>query len=127
MFGEAGHNVHNAVWEFCSRISLCLQVHVIMSWKGLYSGTSDTPPLKINDTFPGSQSKTLIVPIPPIKDTPKEANKGQCEPKVYTLYRKSPLKEDNLFTKDETAGPNKGDVLINCIITSKEGRPLRYK
>ena len=24
---------------------------------------------------------------------------------VYTLYRKSPLKEDNLSTKDKTAGP----------------------
>ena len=26
-------------------------------------------------------------------------------PKVHTLYRKSPLKEDNLSTKDKTAGP----------------------
>ena len=45
---------------------------------------------------------------PPIKDTPKEdklPNKGQAL--VYTLYRKSPLKEDNLelSTKDNTAGP----------------------
>ena len=42
---------------------------------------------------------------PPIKDTPKEdkpPNKGQAE---YTLYRKSPLEEDNLSTKDKTAGP----------------------
>ena len=46
---------------------------------------------------------------PPIKDTPKEdksPNKGQAESTlVYTLYRKSPLKEDNLSTKDKTAGP----------------------
>ena len=39
-----------------------------------------------------------------IKDTPKEnkpPNKGQAESaRVYTLYRKSPLKEDNLSTKD---------------------------
>ena len=33
-------------------------------------------------------------------------NKGQAEStRVYTLYRKSPLKEDNLSTKDKTAGP----------------------
>ena len=41
--------------------------------------------------------------------TPKEdkpPNKGQAESThVYTLYRKSPLKEDNLCTKDKTAGP----------------------
>ena len=46
---------------------------------------------------------------PPIKDTPKEdkpPNKGQTESTlVYTLCRKSPLKEDNLSTKDKTAGP----------------------
>ena len=46
---------------------------------------------------------------PPIKDTPKEdkpPNKGQAESTlVYALYRKSPLKEDNLSTKDKTAGP----------------------
>ena len=46
---------------------------------------------------------------PPIKDTPKEdkpPNKGQAEStRVYTLYRKSPLKEDNLSTKDKTVGP----------------------
>ena len=45
---------------------------------------------------------------PPIKDTPKEdkpPNKGQAKrTHVYTLYRKSPLKEDNLSTKDKTAG-----------------------
>ena len=41
--------------------------------------------------------------------TPKEdkpPNKGQAESTlVYTLYRKSPLKEDNLSTKDKTTGP----------------------
>ena len=46
---------------------------------------------------------------PLIKDTPKEnkpPNKGQAESiLVYILYRKSPLKEDNLSTKDKTAGP----------------------
>ena len=46
---------------------------------------------------------------PLIKDTPKEdkpPNNGQAESTlVYTLYRKSPLKEDNLSTKDKTAGP----------------------
>ena len=48
-------------------------------------------------------SKILVKP--PIKDTPKEdkpPNKGQAESApVYTLYRKSPLKEDNLSTKDK--------------------------
>ena len=43
------------------------------------------------------------------RDTPKEdkpPNKGQAEStRVYTLYRKSLLKEDNLSTKDKTAGP----------------------
>ena len=46
---------------------------------------------------------------PLIKDTPKEdkpPNKGQAESTlVYTLYRKSPLKEDSLSAKDKTAGP----------------------
>ena len=46
---------------------------------------------------------------PPIKDTPKEdkpPNKGQAKSTlVYTLYTKSPLKENNLSTKDKTAGP----------------------
>ena len=43
------------------------------------------------------------------KDIPKEdkpSNKGQAESTlVYTLYRKSSLKEDNLSTKDKMAGP----------------------
>ena len=46
----------------------------------------------------------------PIKDTPKEdkpPNKGQVKSTlVYSLYKKSPLKENNLFTKDKMAGPN---------------------
>ena len=46
---------------------------------------------------------------PPTKDTPKEdkpPNKGQAKSTlVYTLYRKSPLKEDNHSTKDKMAGP----------------------
>ena len=36
----------------------------------------------------------------------KIPNKGQGEStSVYTLCRKSPLKEDNLSTKDKTPGP----------------------
>ena len=50
----------------------------------------------------------------PIKDTLKEDkpfNKGQAEiTRVYTLYRKSPLKKDNLSTKDQKADPE--SVLI---------------
>ena len=47
---------------------------------------------------------------PPIKDTPKEDKTSQqrtCRKYscIYTLYRKSPLKEDNLSTKDKMAGP----------------------
>ena len=35
-----------------------------------------------------------------------QLKKGQAENAlVYTLYRKSPLKENNLSTKDKTAGP----------------------
>ena len=48
------------------------------------------------------------------KATPKEdkpSNKGQAESTlVYTLYKKSHLKEDNLSIKDKTAGPE--SVLI---------------
>ena len=51
-----------------------------------------------------------------IKDTPKEdkpPDKRQAKSTlVYTLYRKSPLKEDNLSTKDKMAGPE--SVLIKC-------------
>ena len=46
---------------------------------------------------------------PLIEDTMKEdkpPNKGQAESTlIYTLYRKSPLKEDDLSIKDRTAGP----------------------
>ena len=47
---------------------------------------------------------------PPIKkDTPKEdkpPNKGQAESTLeYKLHRKSPLKKDNLSTKDKMADP----------------------
>ena len=46
---------------------------------------------------------------PLIKDTPKEdkpPDKGQAESTlVYSLYKKSPLKEDSLSTKDKMAGP----------------------
>ena len=59
----------------------------------------------------------------PIKDTPKEdkpPNKGQAERTlVYTLYRKSLLKEDNLSTKNKMAGPE--SVLMkrfHCIFIS---------
>ena len=41
----------------------------------------------------------------------KPPNKGQAESTiVYTLYRKAPLKEDNLSTKDKTAGPEGEDI-----------------
>ena len=46
---------------------------------------------------------------PPIKDTLREdkpPNRGHAESMLaYILYRKSPLKEDNLSTKDKMAGP----------------------
>ena len=45
---------------------------------------------------------------PPIKDTLKEdkpPNKGQAESTL--VYRKSPLREDNLATRDKTACPKK--------------------
>ena len=48
--------------------------------------------------------KPLIKDTPPKEDKPP--NKGQAESTlVYTLYRKSPLKEDNLSTRDKMAGP----------------------
>ena len=59
---------------------------------------------------------------PPRKDTPKEdkpPNKGQPESTlVYALYRKLLLKEDNLSTKDKTAGPE--GVLINRFHCNKK-------
>ena len=64
---------------------------------------------------------------PPIEETPKEdkpPNKGQAESTlVYTLYEKSPLKEDNLSTKDKTAGPE--GVLIkrfHCVKVNIPGQ-----
>ena len=45
---------------------------------------------------------------PLIKDTLKEdklPNKEQVKVLLYTLRRKSPLKKDNLSTKDRTDGP----------------------
>ena len=64
---------------------------------------------------------------PPIKDTPKEGkppNRGQAKSTLaYTLYRKSPLEEDNLSTKDKTAGPE--IVLIkrfHCIIVAERAK-----
>ena len=52
----------------------------------------------------GRRGERLLYTVkPPIEDTPKEdepLNKGQAESTlVYILYRKSPLKEDNLSTK----------------------------
>ena len=65
----------------------------------------------------------------PIKDTPKEdkpPNKGQAENTlVYTLYRKSPLKEDNLSTKDKTAGP-KGVLIKRFHCNSDSNLILRW-
>ena len=50
----------------------------------------------------------------PIKDEDKLPDKGQAKStRVYTLYRKSPLKEDNLSTRDKMACPE--SVLIKEI------------
>ena len=63
------------------------------------------------------QQQSLATVKPLIKDTPKDdkpPNKGQAESTlVYTLYRKSPLKEDNLSTKDKMAGP-KSILRFHC-------------
>ena len=63
-------------------------------------------------TIKGTMAQKL-----PIKDTPKEnnpPNKGQAEStRVYILYRKFPLKENNLSIKDKTADPE--GVLSHCI------------
>ena len=66
-----------------------------------------------------------------IKDTLKEdkpLNKGQVKSTlVYTLYRKSPLKEDNLSTKDKTPGPE--GVLIekfHCTLCMIPSSHIRY-
>ena len=34
-----------------------------------------------------------------------QSSQQKDKPKVYSLYRKSPLKEDNLSTEDKVAGP----------------------
>ena len=78
----------------------------------MWGGRTDDFSESMRKTVRGSSCSGLYVPAvsschtvkPPIKDTPKEdksPNKGQAE---STLYRKSPLKEDNLSTKDKTAG-----------------------
>ena len=63
----------------------------------------------ILDTLFGPNTIQTCTVKPPIKDTPKKdkpPNKGQAKStRVYTLYRESPLKEDNLGTKDKMAGP----------------------
>ena len=57
----------------------------------------------------GHVNPRLVTVRPPIKDTLKEdkpPNKGQAESIcVYTLYRKSPLKEDNFSIKDKWLVP----------------------
>ena len=62
---------------------------------------------------------------PPIKDTPKEdkpPTKGQAE---SIVYRKSPLKEDNLSTKDKTSGPESVPIKrFHCIYNN--ARILAY-
>ena len=50
----------------------------------------------------------------------KPPNKGQAESTpVYTLYRKSPLKENNLSTKDKT-GPLLDASLFSSLRTNSE-------
>ena len=71
-----------------------------------------------------TQSMHCSTVKPPIKDTPKEdkpPNKGQAESTlVYTLYSRSPLKEDNFSTKDKMAGPR--SVLIKRFHCSGVGK-----
>ena len=63
-------------------------------------------------------ASSCMLPLALIKDTLKEETslyKGQAESTlVYTFYRKSPLKEDNLsiYTKDKMAGHGPKGVLI---------------
>ena len=69
---------------------------------------------------------------PQIKNTPKEdkpPNKGQAESThVYTLCRKSPLKEDNLSTKYKRLVPKvsllRGSTVITLLKTTCIKRPL---
>ena len=49
---------------------------------------------------------------PPIKDNPEEPKKDKPKLLLCTHSRKSPLKGNNLSTKDKTAGPE--SVLIKC-------------
>ena len=69
-----------------------------------------------------SEYYEIITVKPLVKDTLKEdkpPNKGQAEStRVYKLYRKLPLKEDNLSTKDKTAGPE-GVLIKNFHCTWK--------
>ena len=64
---------------------------------------------------------------PLIQDTPKEdkpPKKRQADEStlMYTLYRKSPLKEGNLSTKDKTACPESVFKRFHCIRGRKERR-----
>ena len=68
---------------------------------------------------------TILATVKPlIKDTPKEdksPNKGQAQKStldlMFTLYRKSLLKEDNLSTKDKTAGPRRCPLLRGSTVS----------
>ena len=66
---------------------------------------------------------TTVLVKPPIKDTPKEdkpPNKGQAKSTlVYTQYRKSPLKQDNLSTKDRMTGPKSVLHCISLVYTAR--------
>ena len=76
-------------------------------------------PAQVFADFPWPRTNRSTVK-PLIKDTLKAPNKGQAKSThdVYTLYRKSPLKEDSLSTiKDKIASPK--SVLIkkfHCIL-----------
>ena len=86
----------------------CIMVsnHYIVQWILQAKDTIGPAILSLGLSFIGGQKCTVK---PPTKDTPKEdkpPNRGQAETTpVYTLYRKSPPKDDNLSTKDKTAGP----------------------
>ena len=100
----------------------CHEFYQAFCWLN-YFKSSPPPPPPPQGRRPGDEaleyslvllwSIRLTVKLP-IKDTLKEDkpfNKGQAEiTRVYTLYRKSPLKKDNLSTKDQKADPE--SVLI---------------
>ena len=69
----------------------------------LYNGSYQAPS---PGGYGGKVGNTCSITVkPPIKNILKE-DIGQAEStRVYILDRKSPLKEDNLSTKDKTAGP----------------------